>query len=136
MQAKEYFGSDGDLDLDTHHSAQTDEYKLVHHGFANGPDNLPKMGVVQNLGIHRPQASLQPGPRMQDVQEELAVGGGVVETLEDPHPEQASRADFYRYMITDGNWTDLFATAIGWMLLDFTCMYLRPSSIPFDDIVI
>lgn len=120
MHVKDYFGSDGDLDLHIQHPVQTDEYKLVHHHFTDEADSNPK-SVPQSLEIHRPQASHRPGPPMQDVQEELAVGGCVVETLEDPHPEQASRADFYRYMITDGNWTDLFATATGWMLLDFTC---------------
>lgn len=127
MQAKAYFGSGGNHDLDNPHSAQNDEYELVHHVYADGAESMPKMRVPQSLGIHRPQASHRLGSHVQDVQEESAMGGCVVESLEDPHPEQASRADFYRFMVTDGNWTDLFATALGWMLLDFTCMYFRSS---------
>ena len=50
-----------------------------------------------------------------------------MEALEDPRPVKASRADFYEYMITDGNWTDLFATAVVWMLLDFT--FCKPTAI-------
>lgn len=127
MQAKDYFGSDENLGLDNRHPVQADENELVYHDFADGADSAPKMEVTPGLGIHQPQAIYRFGPQIQDPHEESAMGGGVVETLEDPHPVQASYADFYKYMFTDGNWTDLFATAAGWMLLDFTCAYLLHS---------
>ncbi|KAL6714800.1 hypothetical protein ACLMJK_007060 [Lecanora helva] len=57
--------------------------------------------------------------------------GVVVELLEDPNQIKASRQDFYKYLFTDGNWTDLFATSVGWMLLDFTFYLLGVNSSSF-----
>ena len=54
-----------------------------------------------------------------------------MEALEDPHQIQASRADFYKYLFTDKNWTDLFATSASWMLLDFTFYLLGVNSSSF-----
>ena len=55
-------------------------------------------------------------------------------SYEDPHPLEQSRKDFREYLFgskmhgTKGNWSDLFATSINWMLLDFTFYLLGVNS--------
>lgn len=58
----------------------------------------------------------------------------ITSSYEDPHPLEQSRKDFREYLFgsktrgTKGNWSDLFATSINWMLLDFTFYLLGVNS--------
>lgn len=53
---------------------------------------------------------------------------------EDPHPQEQSRRDFWKYLFgskeqgIQGNWTDLFATSVSWMSLDFAFYLLGVNS--------
>ena len=49
--------------------------------------------------------------------------------FEDPHPREQSFSDFVNFFWTEGNWTDLFATSLNWMLLDFTFYLLGVNSL-------
>ena len=85
-------------------------------------------------GVRRPQPTIgHDDHHSHNSIEEYTIqtGGGEIEALEDPHQAQASRADFMKYMFTDGNWTDLFATSAAWMLLDFTFYLLGVNSSSF-----
>lgn len=48
--------------------------------------------------------------------------------FEDPHPPEQSVNDFVKFFWTEGNWTDLLATSLNWMLLDFTFYLLGVNS--------
>ncbi len=48
--------------------------------------------------------------------------------FEDPHPREQSFSDFVNFFWNEGNWTDLFATSLNWMLLDFTFYLLGVNS--------
>ncbi|CAD6593105.1 MAG: hypothetical protein ASARMPREDX12_006839, partial [Alectoria sarmentosa] len=125
MHAKDYFGSREDLGHIDSESVCSDEF-----------EHTPKATVNGNhigTGLQLPQPALQPDSHGQRLAEDFATSsiGPTVEELEDPHPSQASRADLYKYLFVDGNWTDLFATAINWMLLDFTFYLLGVNSSSF-----
>lgn len=53
---------------------------------------------------------------------------------EDPSPREQSLGDFRKFLFgaegswTNGNWTDLFATSLNWMLFDFTFYLLGVNS--------
>lgn len=53
---------------------------------------------------------------------------------EDPHPQEQSLSDFRKYLFgsreqgIEGNWTDLLATSVSWMSLDFTFYLLGVNS--------
>lgn len=55
-------------------------------------------------------------------------------SFEDPSPREQSLKDFWNFLFgaegswTKGNWTDLFATSINWMLFDFTFYLLGVNS--------
>jgi PHS family inorganic phosphate transporter-like MFS transporter len=51
-----------------------------------------------------------------------------VNTFEDPHPREQSLRDFRQFFWVEGNWTDLFATAANWALLDFVFYLLGVNS--------
>ena len=125
MHAKDYFGSNENLAHDDHDSVHRDEFEHNSRGGTQG------QSVATGLQLPRPalQSSLH-SPWLSDDAASNSLGP-TVEELEDPHPSQASRADLYRYLFTDGNWTDLFATAINWMLLDFTFYLLGVNSSSF-----
>ena len=126
MHAKDYFGSSEDLRQDDRDSVHMDdEFEHTQNGTANGHD------IATELPL--PQPALQSNLHGQGLSEDSASNslGPTVIDLEDPHPSQASRADLYKYLFTDGNWTDLFATAINWMLLDFTFYLLGVNSSSF-----
>ena len=116
MHARDYFESKDDLGHDS--------VRMDHIGHA------PEAAVE---GLQLPQPALQDNSHEQRSSEDSAENsiGPVVEELEDPHPSQASRADLYKYLFTDGNWTDIFATAVNWMLLDFTFYLLGVNSSNF-----
>lgn len=125
MHAKDYFGSSEDLGHDDRNSVHRDEFEHTPKGGAHGQH--------VTTGLQLPQPALQSslhGPGLSDDSATNSIGP-TVEELEDPHPSQASRADLYRYLFTDGNWTDLFATAVNWMLLDFTFYLLGVNSSSF-----
>lgn len=126
MHAKDYFGSSEDLrhhDRDSIH--MDDEFEHNQNAAANGHY------IATELQL--PQPALRSNLHGQGPSEDSASNsiGPIVEDLEDPHPSQASRADLYKYLFTDGNWTDLFATAVNWMLLDFTFYLLGVNSSSF-----
>lgn len=125
MHAKDYFGSSEDLGHNDSDSVRTD-----------GVEHTAEAAVTGNhiaSGLQLPPPALQSDLRGQRLAEDSAPSsiGPIVEDLEDPNPSQASRADFYKYLFTDGNWTDLFATAVNWMLLDFTFYLLGVNSSSF-----
>ena len=55
-------------------------------------------------------------------------------SFEDPSPREQSLKDFRKFLFgaegswTKGNWTDLFATSLNWMLFDFTFYLLGVNS--------
>jgi Sugar (and other) transporter len=57
-----------------------------------------------------------------------APGKKVINAFEDPHPREQSFGDFYKFFWTERNWTDLFGTAVNWMLLDFSFYLLGVNS--------
>lgn len=122
MHAKDYFGSKEDLG---HDSVRMDEFEHTPEAAAQGHHTA--------AGLRLPQPALQHDFHEQRPSDDSAENsiGPAVEELEDPHPSQASRADLYKYLFTDGNWTDLFATAVNWMLLDFTFYLLGINSSSF-----
>ena len=137
MHAKEYFSNDDLPTTNRVHSMQMEEYELFSkdgHGLGISSPSSPRSPEVpQTSGVHQPEPAFRHDHHWQHVSEAANVetGGAIVEALEDPHPAQASRADFYKFMISDGNWTDLFATSGGWMLLDFTFYLLGVNSSSF-----
>lgn len=114
MHAKDYFRSNEDLGHTHQDSVHRDE---VEH-----TPKASRDGHHITTGLPLPQPALQYALHGQGIPEDSASNsiGPTVERLEDPHPSQASRADLYEYLVTDGNWTDLFSTSVNWMLLDFT----------------
>ena len=125
MHARVYFGSSESLELGNPDSTHMDELEYT-----------PKAPAIEEgiaAGLQPPQSTHQPGIEGQGISEESGTNciGPMVEDLEDPHPSQASRADLYKYLFTDGHWTDLFATSANWMLLDFTFYLLGVNSSSF-----
>ena len=125
MHAKDYFGSNVDLGYDDRDSVHMDEFEHTPETAANGHHIA--------TGLQLPQPALQSNLHEQRPSEDLVSNsiGPIVEDLEDPHPSQASRADLYKYLFTDGNWTDLLATALNWCLLDLTFYLLGVNSLSF-----
>ena len=125
MHAKDYFGSIDDLGLNDQVSVDDDEVEHKPKPTADGDH------ITTELQLPQPTlASTFNEERSVDVSAPNSIGP-TVEELEDPHPSQASRADLYQYLIKDRNWTDLFATAINWMFLDFTFYLLGVNSSSF-----
>ena len=125
MHAKDYFGSSENLGPGDEGSIHVDEF-----------ENTPKATETGHhiaTGLQLPQSALLSSLHGQGLSEDSATNsiGQIVENLEDPHPSQASRVDLYKYLFTDGNWTDLSATAVNWMLLDFTFYLLGVNSSSF-----
>ncbi len=123
MHAKDYFPSQEDLGWE-------DEEK-------NTPDNSPPnimgaevngepqvhespaiMSVVEDQDSHLDFELVPPAQDLPSNSHPQAVVQ-MVESAENPHQIKASRKDFYKFLFTDGNWTDLFATSMNWLLLDF-----------------
>ena len=125
MHAKDYFTSSEDLGHDDRGSVHMDVFEHTPKAAANGHH-------IAN-GLQIPQPAIQSNLQGQGLSDDSATNsiGPTVEELEDPHPSQASRADLYKYLFTDGNWTDLFATAVNWMLLDFIFYLLGVNSSSF-----
>ncbi len=125
MHAKDYFRSNVDLGHDDQDSMHIDEFEHTPETAANGHHIA--------TGLQLPQPALQSNLDAQGPSEDSVSNsfGPVVEDLEDPHPSQASRADLYEYLFTDGNWTDLLTTALSWCLLDFTFYLLGVNSSSF-----
>ncbi|KAL9137526.1 MAG: hypothetical protein Q9175_001269 [Cornicularia normoerica] len=125
MHAKDYFTSSEDLGHDDRGSVHMDVFEHTPKAAANGHH-------IAN-GLQIPQPTIQSNLQGQGLSDDSATNsiGPTVEELEDPHPSQASRADLYKYLFTDGNWTDLFATAVNWMLLDFIFYLLGVNSSSF-----
>ena len=137
MHAKEYFTSHEEID----------NLSFGEPDMENGypPDHTPDMGAAEAQSAvpdsekvelthtqHPAHVDLGP-PGAQDIgmDANLPSVGVVVELLENPHQIKASRKDFYNYMWNDGNWTDLAATSLNWMLLDFTFYLLGVNSSSF-----
>lgn len=125
MHARDYFASSEDLGRPNQDSLHTDEFEYTPKTVTNGHPIA--------TGLQLPQPALQSNLHGQGLSEVSATNsiGPIVEDLEDPHPSQASRADLYKFLFTDGNWTDLLATAVNWMLLDFTFYLLGVNNSSF-----
>ena len=125
MHAKDYFGSSENLGRGDHDTVFVDDFEPTHKANADEHDVA--------TGLQLAPSALQSDLHGQALFEDPATNsvGPMVEDLEDPHPSRASRADLYKYLFTDGNWTDLFATAVNWMLLDFTFYLLGVNSSSF-----
>ena len=125
MHAREYFESNENLGHHDQDLLRVDECEQTPKATPSGHH------VATELQL--PQSALQSNLHGQGLSEGSATSsiGPMVEDVEDPHPSQASRADLYRYLFEDGNWTDLFATAVNWMLLDFTFYLLGVNSSSF-----
>lgn len=125
MHAKDYFGSSENLGRGVQDSPSVDGLEQTPKATASGHHVA--------AGPQLPQPALQSNLHGRGQSEDSAPNsiGPIVESFEDPHPSQASRADLYEYLFTDGNWTDLFATAVSWMLLDFTFYLLGVNSSSF-----
>ena len=125
MHAKDYFGSSENLGRGDQDTIFADDFEHTQKTTAN------EDGAATGLQV--PPSALQSSLHGQTLFEDSAPNsiGPTVEEFEDPHPSRASRADLYKYLFTDGNWTDLFATAVNWMLLDFTFYLLGVNSSSF-----
>ena len=66
----------------------------------------PTYDTHQNGNILSPPTQSLPSPVPQP------IGNGTITILENPNQIKASREDFYKFMIADGSWTDLFAMAV------------------------
>ncbi|KAK4693300.1 hypothetical protein P7C71_g4075, partial [Lecanoromycetidae sp. Uapishka_2] len=135
MNAREYFparhGEDEDNMSD---GLQLDEYASAPKAATSGHNvGAPANGLRHTAeGVESSQAVLDAYPLPEESNRgSIFETTGVEEALEDPHPAQASWADFRKYLFTDGNWIDLFATSISWMLLDFTFYLLGVNSSSF-----
>ena len=125
MHAKDYFRPSDDLGLNDRVSVDSEE---IQH---TPKDTKPENHSTTDLQLPQPAlASNHNEQQPSDISATNSIGP-TVEELEDPHPAQASRADLYQYLFTEGNWTDLFATAISWMFLDFTFYLLGVNSSSF-----
>lgn len=125
MHAKDYFRSSDDLGLNDRVSVDNEEIEHTPKPTTDGNH------VTTELQLPQPAlASTYNEQPSSDVSATNSIGP-IVEELEDPHPSRASRADLYQYLFTEGNWTDLFATAINWMFLDFTFYLLGVNSSSF-----
>ena len=125
MHARDYFRSSDDLGV-------TDQISVDDEEIEHAP-NPTTNGNLSTTELRLPQPALASNHNEQQLSDISASNsiGPTVEELEDPHPSQASRADLYQYLFTEGNWTDLFATAINWMFLDFTFYLLGVNSSDF-----
>ena len=136
MHAKEYFTSYEELD-----DLGFSERDMVH---GDHTDPNPDIGTTEAQSVvpdgekiktahdqHPSHVDIYPPAQGQVLEAGLPSVGVVVELLENPHQIKASGKDFYNYMWTDGNWTDLAATSLNWMLLDFTFYMLGVNSSSF-----
>lgn len=135
MSAKEYFTSHDDLDFSTGiHDLENNQHADTTLG-TSVPQELPCVNENGNTSESPNQKlpSIGLGSPARDLPDELELPplGPVVELLENPHQIKASRRDFYNYFWTEGNWTDLAATSLNWMVLDFTFYLLGVNSSSF-----
>jgi hypothetical protein len=134
MSAREYFPTKEDVGGENRDSVRLDEYAFRSKGLTSGRESgATNTGLLRTVeGIQLPQSMFASSSQQQHSEEDGAFQTtGIVEALEDPHPAQASWPDFAKYLFTDGNWTDLFATSASWMLLDFTFYLLGVNSSSF-----
>lgn len=125
MHAKDYFRSREDLGHVYQDAIHNDEFDHTPKAVPNRHHLATELQLSQPAHQHDLHGQ---GSSEQSVTHSV---GPMVEDLEDPEPTQASRADLYKYLFTERNWTDLFATAINWMLLDFTFYLLGVNSSSF-----
>ena len=135
MHAKEYFTSHDELDFSTSiHDVENNQHGDTTLG-TSVPQEMPSVKEIGNTSEPHNQTlpSICLGPSSRDFLDELQVLplGPVVELLENPHQIKASGRDFYNYFWTQGNWTDLAATSLNWMVLDFTFYLLGVNSSSF-----
>ena len=125
MRSRDYFPSRENLDQSkTQESCHVNTNGLVSSDLA--PYTRQRRSAILDVATVPQPSSLH---SIRHHQENLDIEyEGFEEEAEDPDPTQASWADFHNYMIVDKNWTDLFATAAAWMLLDFTFCKLTISS--------
>ena len=136
MCAKEYFTSHEELDSmsfsehemeNTYHTDQTPNMDAPgSHFTVPGGENMEHTDDQYSTHI-----DLGPPAQASVVEEGIPSVGVVVELLENPHQIKASGKEFYKYMLSDGNWTDLAATSLTWTMLDFTFYLLGVNSSSF-----
>ena len=136
MRVKEYFPpSKDELGFDADNDVQLSDLPLEVLTGDLGPESRGKTVSIQenNLESTLLGPSFRLGPAAQDLPQESLSQPKIeaVEQLENPHQVKASSEDFFKYLFTDGNWTDLFATSVTWMLLDFTFYLLGVNSTDF-----
>lgn len=136
MHVKEYFPpSKDELGFDADNDAQLSDLPLQVLTGDLGPESRGKIASIQDNDLESillgPPFRLRPAA--QDMPQESLSQPKIeaVEQLENPHQVKSSRQDFLKYLFTDGNWTDLFATSVTWMLLDFTFYLLGVNSTDF-----
>ena len=136
MEAREYFSSNDSLnDME---SVMHDTEDMHHPGTfqdTSRPDDSI-LGEIHGLSqIPHPQSSEfglgVPFQNMSEAPEVPSPETIVADPEEDPNQIQASWPDFYEYFWTQGNWTDLAATSLNWMILDFTFYLLGVNSSSF-----
>ena len=123
MQAREYFPSQEDLGWDDgEYNTQDDSPPNAVAAETNGEKHDQASSAVLSLPQDQDtHHDLELGPPAQNLPSNPIpqVEVQMVESSENPHQIKASRKDFYKFLFTDGNWTDLFATSMDWLLLDF-----------------
>ena len=136
MHAKEYFTSHEELDDlgfgegDMERACHTDPTLDI--GTAEAQSVVPDGEKMEYAhGQHPIHVDIGPPAQGQLSEAGLHSVGVVVELLENPHQIKASGKDFYDYMWNNGNWTDLAATSLNWMMLDFTFYLLGVNSSSF-----
>ena len=93
---------------------------------AKNEENLPRHRMDEDGVLPQPAESL-PTDSIGAVNQTRTMVTRADE-FEDPHPREQSFKDFVRFFWTEGNWTDLLATSLNWMLLDFTFYLLGVNS--------
>ena len=70
-----------------------------------------------------------PNPDLSSTQTAVAPDPNLTGDFEDPRPHEQSWKDFWQFLFgPNGSWTDLFATSVNWMIVDFTFYLLGVNS--------
>ena len=95
----------------------------------NGSANLPPIPTDDSITLS-PPAKPMPTNSINSVSQNSQTHNAPSQPneFEDPHPREQSFNDFIHFFWTEGNWTDLAACSLNWMLLDFTFYLLGVNS--------
>ncbi len=95
-------------------------------GNSGGEPPLPEHPTDDFIALEPPARDLPVGP-IRPISQTQSIAPRTNE-FEDPHPREQSFRDFVNFFWTEGNWTDLLATSLNWMVLDFTFYLLGVNS--------